>query len=79
MTSDVLSVGRACGGEDQPESPPANGSAADVVYPHRSVRRFELGDGARKGEAVAQEAVCLIADPLAVGVVAKEGVGDQAE
>ena len=44
----VLSVGRACGGEDRPESPPANGpAAADVVYPHRSVRRFELGDGPR--------------------------------
>ena len=44
----VLSVGRARGGEDQPESPPANGPAAtDGVYPHRSVRRFELGDGPR--------------------------------
>ena len=44
----VLSVGRACRGEDRPESPPANGpAAADIAYPHRSVRRFELGDGPR--------------------------------
>jgi pimeloyl-ACP methyl ester carboxylesterase len=44
----VLSVGPACRGEDRPENPPANGpGAADIAYPHRSVRRFELGDGPR--------------------------------
>jgi poly(3-hydroxybutyrate) depolymerase len=42
------SLGRVCRGEDRPESAPANGpAAADVVYSHRSVRRFELGDGPR--------------------------------
>jgi acetyl esterase/lipase len=44
----VPSVGRACGGDDRPESAPANGPvAADVAYSHRAVRRFELGDGPR--------------------------------
>jgi acetyl esterase/lipase len=44
----ISSVGRACGGEDQPGGAPANGPpASDVVYPHQSVKRFELGDGPR--------------------------------
>ena len=38
----------ASGGEDLPDTRPATGpAAADVAYPHRSVRRFELGDGPR--------------------------------